>query len=142
MCQFISTEVKSPEGEGWREGDVQREAQIQRGTKRIVHSPSGHLKNEKFPSALKHLFCGFWQQHLFKLQFHCSTTIHVHIWILCMSQKSIHPFWSVLSLLSQTHHLPYKSAFQLSLAAVSKLCRKPKKRASPAPPSLVLAASG
>lgn len=62
-----------------------------------------------------------------------------------LHELEIHPsilFGSVLSLLSQTHHLPYKSAFQLSLAAVSKLRRKPKKRASAAPPSLILAVSG
>lgn len=97
---------------------MQREALLQCGTKELCICPLVTLQNEKFPSALKNLYCGFWQQHILKLQFHCSTIIYVHIWILCMNQK-IHPPFLVCSFPSLPD-LPL--SLQVCLSALSCCC--------------------
>lgn len=62
-----------------------------------------------------------------KLQFHPSEIIYVHIWILCRSWKSSHPFHSVFPL--SPPDLPPSLQICLSilsLTPVSKLRRKPQ----------------
>lgn len=66
-------------------------------------------------------FSGDFGSNVFlKLQFHPSKIIYVHIWILCMSWKSIHPFWSVISPLS-----PRLTTFFANLPFISLLLRFP-----------------
>lgn len=136
MCYVISTELKWPEGEGWREGDVQREAVIQRA--RIVHLPSGHLTQWEISLSAEAPFLRILAATSFK------TTVSLLNNHLCayVDELEIHPSFLVCSFPSLPDLPPYKSAFQLSLAAVSKLRRKPKKCASTAPPILIPAASG